>query len=216
MSSTAKLTAEQIENLAKEIREFLLEHGLWQDVDIYFNGKRFTQHDPVTGKYYYNDREHLIEEENQDPRTYFEYVNPDHILSMSFEGPVCEMLYYGILPSVRREFDKIFERYGFCTMSSGITGISVAITFEKGADTMNIGVEVLKESVIRVQSQLNDWMDCVFVVSKDDEEKAREVLEKAWDSFWEDGDGWCYGNYLEDKLVNAGIAFDAYYADAEE
>ena len=79
---------------------------------------------------------------------------------------------------------------------------------------MNIGVEVLKESVIRVQSQLNDWMDCVFVVSKDDEEKAREVLEKAWDSFWEDGDGWCYGNYLEDKLVNAGIAFDAYYADA--
>lgn len=32
MSSTAKLTAEQIENLAKEIREFLLEHGLWQDV----------------------------------------------------------------------------------------------------------------------------------------------------------------------------------------
>ena len=64
---------------------------------------------------------------------------------------------------------------------------------------MDIGVEVLKESVIRVQSQLNDWMDCVFVVSKDDEEKAREVLEKAWDSFWEDGDGWCYGNYLEDK-----------------
>ena len=77
---------------------------------------------------------------------------------------------------------------------------------------MNIGVEVLKESVIRVQSQLNDWMDCVFVVSKDDEEKAKEVLEKAWDSFWEDGDG----NYLEDKLVNAGIAFDAYYADAKE
>ena len=206
MSSTAKLTAEQIENLAKEIREFLLEHGLWQDVDIYFNGKRFTQHDPVTGKYYYNDREHLIEVADQ-PERHFEYVNPEHILSMSFEGPVCEMLYYGILPSVRREFDKIFERY---------TGISAAITSEKGESTMNIGVEVLKESVIRVQSQLNDWMDCVFVVSKDDEEKAREVLEKAWDSFWEDGDGWCYGNYLEDKLVNAGIAFDAYYADAEE
>ena len=46
--------------------------------------------------------------------------------------------------------------------------------------------------------------------------KCKEVLEKAWDSFWEDGDGWCYGNYLEDKLVNAGIAFDAYYADAKE
>lgn len=40
MSAVTKLTAEQIENLAKEIREFLLEHGLWQDVDIYFNGKK--------------------------------------------------------------------------------------------------------------------------------------------------------------------------------
>lgn len=214
MSTAAKLTAEQVENLAKEIREFLLEHGLWQDVDIYFNGKKYTSYDPENGKYYYNDREHLIEVADQ-PERHFEYVNPEHILSMSFEGPVCEMLYYGILPSVRKEFDKIFERYG-CIMSSGITGISVAITSEKGESAMNIGVEVLKESVIRVQSQLNDWMDCVFVVSKDDEEKAREVLEKAWDSFWEDGDGWCYGNYLEDKLVNAGIAFDAYYADAEE
>ena len=43
---------------------------------------------------------------------------------------------------------------------------------------MNIGVEVLKESVIRVQSQLNDWMDCVFVVSKDDEEKAERYWRK--------------------------------------
>lgn len=48
---------------------------------------------------------------------------------------------------------------------------------------MGAGVEILKESVIRVQSQLNDWMDCVFVVNKNDEEKARDVLEKAWDSF---------------------------------
>lgn len=54
---------------------------------------------------------------------------------------------------------------------------------------MSAGVEILKESVIRVQSQLNDWIDCIFVVSKNDEEKARDVLEKAWDSFWEDGDG---------------------------
>lgn len=99
------------ENLAKEIREFLLEHGLWQDVDIYFNGKKYTSYDPENGEYYYNDREHLIEVADQ-PERHFEYVNPEHILSMSFEGPVCEMLYYGILPSVRREFDKIFERYG--------------------------------------------------------------------------------------------------------
>lgn len=54
MSAVTKLTAEQIENLAKEIREFLLEHGLWQDVDIYFNGKKYTSYDPENGEYYYN------------------------------------------------------------------------------------------------------------------------------------------------------------------
>lgn len=77
-------------------------------------------------------------------------------------------------------------------------------------------VEVVKDSVIKVSSVLNDWLDCVFVVSKDEEEKAIEVIKKAYDSFWEDGEGWCYGNYLEAKLVEANIAFDSYYAEVEE
>lgn len=76
-------------------------------------------------------------------------------------------------------------------------------------------VEVLKDSVIRVQSSTNEWMDAVYLVSKDDEEKAKEVLQKAWDVFWEEGEGWCYGNFLEARLIEAGIAFDAYYADTE-
>lgn len=77
-------------------------------------------------------------------------------------------------------------------------------------------VEVLKDSVIRVQSGTNEWMDAVYLVKKDDEEKAKEVLQKAWDDFWEEGEGWCYGNFLEARLVEAGIAFDAYYADVED
>lgn len=77
-------------------------------------------------------------------------------------------------------------------------------------------VEVVKDSVIKVSSVLNDWLDCVFVVSKDEEEKAIEVIKKAYDSFWKDGEGWCYGNYLEAKLVEANIAFDSYYAEVEE
>lgn len=112
MITVSRLTPEQIEQLAIEIRTFLLESGLWQDVDIYFNGKRFGTYDRSDGKFYYNDPEHLVVEEGMDPRTCFEYANPDHILSMSFEGPACEMLYYGAMPSVKREFDKIFEKYG--------------------------------------------------------------------------------------------------------
>ena len=48
---------------------------------------------------------------------------------------------------------------------------------------MNIGVEVLKESVIRVQSQLNDWMDCVFVVSKDDEREGERGIGESLGQF---------------------------------
>ena len=33
MNETARLTPERIENLAIEIREFLLEHEMWVDVD---------------------------------------------------------------------------------------------------------------------------------------------------------------------------------------
>lgn len=108
----ARLSAEQIEQMAVEIREFLLDNGLWVDVDIYFNGRRFSTHDKAAGKYYYNDREHLVVEENEDPKRYFEYVAEDHILSMSFEGMLCEVLYYRECPAVKREFDKIFEKYG--------------------------------------------------------------------------------------------------------
>lgn len=45
-----RLTEERIEKMAVEIRAFLLEHGIWQDTDIYFNGKRFTTRDPETKK----------------------------------------------------------------------------------------------------------------------------------------------------------------------
>ena len=72
--------------MAKEVRKFLLDHEIWQDVTIYFNGKAFSTSDGTN--YYYNDPEHLIVLEDKDPRDYFRYVNPDHILSMSFEGPL--------------------------------------------------------------------------------------------------------------------------------
>lgn len=106
-----RLTEEQIESLALEIREFLLENGMWMDVEIFFNGKMFTQKGP-DGCYYYNDRKHLFCYEGEDPKKYFEYVNPDHILSMSFEGAVCHMIYYGTAPGLLKEFNEIFEKYG--------------------------------------------------------------------------------------------------------
>lgn len=77
-------------------------------------------------------------------------------------------------------------------------------------------VEAVKGGCIRVQSSTNEWMDCIFLVSEKDKDRAVEVLKKAWDDFWKEGEGWCYGNFLEARLVAADIAFDAYYADVED
>lgn len=111
MNESVRLTPEQIEELAVEIREFLLEHDMWQDVDIYFNHKRFGRKGP-DGHYYYNDREHLFVEEGVEPETYFEYVAHDHILSMAFEGPVYYMINgYGHM-GLAKKFNQIFEKRG--------------------------------------------------------------------------------------------------------
>ena len=32
-------------------------------------------------------------------------------------------------------------------------------------------------------------MDCIFIVSEEDAARAEKVLQEAWDSYWEDGDG---------------------------
>lgn len=77
-------------------------------------------------------------------------------------------------------------------------------------------VERIENVCIRISSELNEWMDCIFIVGKEDAAKAETVLREAWDSYWEDGDDWCYGTYLEDKLIKAGIAFSAYYSDTED
>ena len=105
-------SAEEIEQLAIEIRTFLLERDMWQDVDIYFNHKRFGTYDRKDKKYYYNDPTHLVCEEDIEPNEYFEYVAEPHILSMAFEGPVCHMVYYGTDMATKRQFDEIFEKHG--------------------------------------------------------------------------------------------------------
>ncbi len=109
---TKKLTKRQIEALAKEIRQFLLDHDLWVDVTIYFNGKAFSTSDGL-GHYYYNYPEHLVVLEDEDPHDYFEYVGD--ILSMSFEGAFYEIINHyraAISNRIMEEFDAVLEKCG--------------------------------------------------------------------------------------------------------
>ena len=104
MITGRELTREEKENLAKEVRQFLMDNELWTDARIYFNGKAFC-----------SNRGDL---EDEDPRAYFEYVSPDDVMSVSFEGD-----FYGCMNfrcqygadfdnRIQKEFGDILESYG--------------------------------------------------------------------------------------------------------
>lgn len=76
-------------------------------------------------------------------------------------------------------------------------------------------VEAIRKGIIRVQSSMNEWIDCIFLVDEEKEGNALEVLEKAWNDFWKSGEGWCFGEFLESRLAEENIEFDVYYADME-
>lgn len=106
------LNEKKREELATEIFEWLVKNELWIDVRIYFNGKYWGTHNPNTDEYYYN--EHKYYEGFADPLDYFEYVRePENILSMSFEGPLYEVLNgYSRSYRLEEQFNRIFKKYG--------------------------------------------------------------------------------------------------------
>lgn len=105
-----KLTKTHIEELATELIAFLNKHGLADAVSIYFNNKVMYS----KGKWdeEFNYIPNWITTENVDPHKYFEYAAYDHILSMSFEGGLYDILNYYTCGKREEEFTAIFEKYG--------------------------------------------------------------------------------------------------------
>lgn len=106
---TKRLTSEQIEDLADRIYKLFKKNDMWSDTFIYFNGCRIGNKD-TNGNYHYDGTVYM--EQDKNPEDYFEYVNPDHILSMSFEGPVYHMFNYGSYPDVLKKFNKLINKFG--------------------------------------------------------------------------------------------------------
>lgn len=107
MAISKPLAKEQIEELADKIYQLFRKQEMWGDVHIYFNGSCLNNIDH-DGNYHYDGSAYL--HENMKPE--FEYVNPDHVLSMSFEGPVYHMFEYGAYKPVYRRFTTLLARYG--------------------------------------------------------------------------------------------------------
>lgn len=103
-----RLTKQDIEKFAYEILDYLTKYDLDSDAAIYYNNKKI--------KHEYDWRNpdappQLVVKENMCPLDYFSYVNYDHILSMSFEGPLYEVLNY-TFGKKEEGLRKIFEKYG--------------------------------------------------------------------------------------------------------
>lgn len=106
------LTVEQREQLATEVFNWLVDHEMWIDVAIYFNGKRWSTANKNHTEFCYNERRYF--EDVADPKDYFEYVREPNILSMSFEGSLYDVLngYVRGWAKLEDEFRKIFAKYG--------------------------------------------------------------------------------------------------------
>ena len=93
MNSLLKLSAEQMEQVAQEIRDYLVENDLCDSTFIYVNGKRYS-----------NDKV----EEGYKASDYFEYAN-DETISISTEGILYDLINYG---SGLVGLDQIVGKYG--------------------------------------------------------------------------------------------------------
>lgn len=92
-----KLTKIKIEEMANEIVEFLKKNNMISSTSIYYNNKRI--------------RDGVLEEGEFDPHDYFEYAAYDHILSMSFEGELYDLINYDGGKKLN-EFEKLLKKYG--------------------------------------------------------------------------------------------------------
>lgn len=111
MTNTIQMS-KQIELLATEIFNWLVDHEMWIDIQIYFNGKCWSTSNKDHTEFCYNERKYF--EYEAEPKDYFEYVREPNILSMSFEGSLYEVLnaYVRGWEKLEEEFRKIFEKYG--------------------------------------------------------------------------------------------------------
>ena len=104
------------EKLAKDIINFLLKHSyLFDDTFIYVNGKRYGTYDGEHYHYETDSWDNIYVEDNKNPKDYFEWAGK--YLSMSFEGPLYDVLNYSFeIPGcdkLEKEFLEIFHKHGF-------------------------------------------------------------------------------------------------------
>lgn len=185
-----KITKSDIEMLAKEVIVFLEVHNIAGDVSIYFNNKVLRSRMVTDGidkyKYVWN------EEFDVDPHDYFEYAAYEHILSMSFEGGLYDVLNYSG-GSKEDKFMKIFEKCGLYYELGNAWNLSCYLInddieveytyYKKPKETV-----YLRRSDYSTPSELQNIMDIWYDLSKKEGDKGSCVLGAGFNFEWQDDD----------------------------
>lgn len=78
---------------------------------------------------------------------------------------------------------------------------------------------VEERKCINIYSDMNSWMDLVLLVNDRDFDKAKSVVAKAYDDFWDDSKAeeecWTYGDWIGWKLKEANIEYEMYFKEGE-
>lgn len=184
-----KLTKTNIEELAQEIMEFLERTGMMSSVSIYYNGKVVRENSDYSVKdddFTYSWKT----TENVDPHDYFEWAAYDHILSMSFEGPLYEVLNY-TFGKMEERFREIFDKYGLYFEFGNAWNLTAYLLdddieveytkYEEPKETINLYRYNRDENPPELQSIMDEW----FVQSSMVGDKGSCVIGAGFRFEWE-------------------------------
>lgn len=186
----SKITKTDIERLANEIIAFLEIHDIANDVNIYYNGnvvKSKADYNTNTRKCSYT----WTKTYDVDPHKYFEYAAYNHILSMSFEGALYELLNYSGGKTMDK-FMKIFEKYGLyyelgnawnlsCYLIDDNTEVEYTY-YEKPKETIRLYSQPYGD--FSNPSELQKIMDIWYDLSKKEGDKGSCVLGAGFKFKW--------------------------------
>lgn len=180
-----KITKKDIERLANEIIVFLEAYDIANDVSIYYNGNvvRSRTEYKGNGEYSYT----WVKTYDVDPHKYFEYAAYDHILSMSFEGGLYDVLNY----TGGRKMDKfmeILEKYGLYYELGNAWNLTCCLIYD--AEVEYTYYERPKEMIrlyrgdFSTSSELQNIMDIWYDLSKKEGDNGSCVLGAGFGFEW--------------------------------
>ena len=183
------LTKTNIEELAQEIITFLEKHQLASSVSIYFNNKVVRDRGDYDKDYNYIPKWETTED--VDPHDYFEWAAYDHILSMSFEGPLYDVLNYTYGKN-EEVFRSIFERRGLYYEFSNMWNLTAYLS-DDDIEVEYTKYERPKETIYLYKSndnipfELQNIMDMWYFLSSQTNQLGSCVIGAGFEFEW-DGD----------------------------